>query len=308
MRFPKGKFIILTSNNFKEINLSSKILLYYLILFFAFLIFTSGILSSILAYYDKKKIENEISNLNQQKEFISNQYNKVSKEISNLIKENREKNNLKSIVKKLNPNVNQEFLDLWTDIIYENKNSIEEYLNPWSKIQLTYAESPFSLEPGSSIVLAVVAIESNFNTDLISKKGAMGIFQIISDTADELGLKNPWNPSENTLGGIKYLTYLLKRFNKYNDQIHLTFASYNAGPTRVINEWMPTWGDSWSLIFEGLSSEKSYRETREYSILAYQLTALFVSGEWANKDEYFWINYKNNILAESKDNYFSLVF
>ncbi|NVM04461.1 MAG: transglycosylase SLT domain-containing protein [Candidatus Helarchaeota archaeon] len=288
--------------------MSGKTLLYYITFFIVFLIFTSVVLSSILAYFNRKKIENEISNIKQQKEILLNQYNNARKEISKIVKERKEKNNLKEIIQKLNPNVNQEFLDLCTDMIYENKKFIEESLNPCSKIKLTYKASPFSLEPGSSMILAVIAIESNFNTDLRSNKGAVGVFQIISGTANELGLKNPWKPSENITGGIKYLSYLLKRFNKYKDQIHFTFASYNAGPTRVINEWIPTWGDSWSLIFEGLSSEKSYRETRDYSVLAHQLMTLFASGKWANKNEYFWIDYKNNILDESKDNLYSLIF
>ena len=122
-------------------------------------------------------------------------------------------------------------------------------------------------------------------------------------------LEDPENPAENILGGIRYLAYLLKTFKDYKDQIHLTFAAYNAGPTRVINEWIPSWGASWDKIYTGLKEEKkSYRETREYSVLSTQLMNLFASGRWVEKKDNFWVNYRDNILAESKDDFYSSIF
>lgn len=303
MKFNKGKLLVITTKKLLEINNIHKKILFYLGLLAAFILLTSILLSSILVHYRKKKIENEISVLKRQKEIIYLQYNNLKEEVSNIIIEKKEKNNLSNIAKKLNPNIDQEFLNLWLETIYENQNSIEESLNIWSKIKLSQTKSSFSLKSGSAIALAVTAIESNFHSGAKSKKGAIGAFQIINNTAYELGLKDPSNPVENTLGGIKYLTYLFNTFKDYKDQIHLALAAYNAGPSRVMNEWMPTWGDSWSSIYKGLSlSEKSYRETREYSVLTYHLIKLFSSGNWINKNDHFWINYRNEILAKCGEN------
>ena len=299
--------VVITPNKLLEINNIQKRILFHLGLLVVFILFTSILLSSILVNYRKKKIENEISSLKRQKETIYLQYNNLKVKVSNIIIERKEKNNLRNIVKKLNPNIDREFLNLWLETIYENQNSMEESLNIWSKIKLSQTKSSFSLKSGLAIALAVTAIESNFHSDAVSKKGAIGAFQIIDNTANALGLEDPSNPVENTLGGIKYLTYLLKTFKDYKDQIHLTLAAYNAGPSRVINEWVPTWGDSWSSIYEGLSlSEKSYRETREYSVLTYHLIKLFSSGNWINKNDHFWINYRKEILAKCGENFLLL--
>ncbi len=309
MKIQKGNFLILTSDNLFEITGLRKKILFSVSLFVTFVLVTSILLGIFFGYYEKKQIENEISVLKKQKEISTLQYDYLEGMVSGFINERKEKDNLKRVAYKLNPNVNQEFLKLWVDIIYENHYDIEESLNDWSKIKLSPEESPYSLKLSSAIVLAVIAIESNFNTNLISNKGAVGIFQIVDNTANELGLKDPWNPVENINGGIRYLTYLLKTFKDYPDQIHLTFASYNAGPSRVAYEWMPMWGDSWNSIHKGLiSARKSYRETREYSVLAFQMTKLFSSGQWINKDDNFWINYKNEILATSTENLSSVVF
>lgn len=96
------------------------------------------------------------------------------------------------------------------------------------------------------LVRAVVQVESAYNPNAVSPKGAQGLMQLMPSTARELGVRNPFNPIENIRAGIMYLRRLLDRYN--NDEV-LALAAYNAGPTAVdkYGEKVPP-----------------YRETRDY--------------------------------------------
>jgi soluble lytic murein transglycosylase-like protein len=77
-----------------------------------------------------------------------------------------------------------------------------------------------------ALVKAVVAAESNFEPRAVSSAGAMGLMQIMPDTARELGVRAPFKPSDNLSGGVRYLRSMLDR---YQDVAH-ALAAYNAGP------------------------------------------------------------------------------
>ncbi len=79
------------------------------------------------------------------------------------------------------------------------------------------------------LIFSIIKAESSFNPKAISKAGAIGLMQLMPQTALELGVKNIWDIRENILGGTKYLAKLINEFKDYKKAI----AAYNAGPGNV---------------------------------------------------------------------------
>ena len=97
----------------------------------------------------------------------------------------------------------------------------------------------------SRLLKAMIKAESDFNPRAVSRKGAMGLMQIMPENFKMLDLRNPFDPRQNIRAGARYFQQLYERFN---GKLALSLAAYNAGPTAV---------DRYKRI-------PPYRETEEY--------------------------------------------
>jgi soluble lytic murein transglycosylase len=117
-------------------------------------------------------------------------------------------------------------------VISENKTTAhvkKKTANPSQYKHIIYNLSrKYNIKP--SLVKALIKVESDWDTNALSRKGAMGLMQLMPSTAEEMDVKNPYNPEENIEGGIRYLRHLL---DKFQGDLDLTLAAYNAGPEIV---------------------------------------------------------------------------
>lgn len=106
---------------------------------------------------------------------------------------------------------------------------VKPYIVKYDEV-INMASRQFNVDP--HLVKAIIRAESSFDPHAISESGAQGLMQLMPDTARDMKVNNPFDPRQNIHGGTKYISLLLKRFNRNTS---LAVAAYNAGATTVDN-------------------------------------------------------------------------
>lgn len=108
--------------------------------------------------------------------------------------------------------------------------TFESYLNENKSLDEIFERASQKYNVPVNLLKAIAKAESNFNPKAVSKAGAQGVMQLMPATAKELGVTDAFDPEQNIMGGSKYISDLLKR---YNGDTKLALAAYNAGMNNV---------------------------------------------------------------------------
>ncbi len=114
--------------------------------------------------------------------------------------------------------------------VEQNRAPSRNMIDAVSKYDEIIADAAERHGVDSSLIKAVIATESAGNPKAMSSANAKGLMQLIDSTATMVGVKNVWDPKQNINGGTKYLKQLL---DKFDGNVKMAVASYNAGPARV---------------------------------------------------------------------------
>lgn len=109
----------------------------------------------------------------------------------------------------------------------------------------------------AALLHAVISAESGYNPAAVSNKGAVGLMQLMPETAKRYGVRNSFDPAQNIYGGAKYLSDLLQLFD---NNLELAVAAYNAGENAVIRHGysIPPYRETLAYVPKVLKLQKKY--------------------------------------------------
>ena len=216
----------------------------------------SSMIQNLLSSSGKSSAMQRAVQMNNQIQSINSQWTPVQK-----TNENPLNNPQVSFEKVLQAGAKTKFGDLLTNPatrvnakLYTDKAAAMQKPDYSNKTKIKELISRVSQKHGvdEKLVNALVKQESGFNPNAKSKVGALGLMQLMPATAKGLGVTNPLDPEQNVEGGVKYLKSML---NKYNGNIILALAAYNAGPNAVDKyDGVPPYAETQNYVKSILSS------------------------------------------------------
>ena len=154
--------------------------------------------------------------------------------------------------KRQNPSASEGFSDILSE-----KSSISAFMDS------IFQKASAQYDVPANLLKAVAKAESNFNPKAVSGSGAAGVMQLMPKTAEYLGVKDIFDAEQNIMGGAKYLSELIK---KYDGNTALALAAYNAGSGNVAKYGgIPPFNETKNYISKVMSYTKEGMDTSYFS-------------------------------------------
>ncbi|MEM9192808.1 MAG: lytic transglycosylase domain-containing protein [Myxococcota bacterium] len=141
-----------------------------------------------------------------------------------------------------------------------NRRNVRRPRDRYTRYNAIIEEAARLYQLPEPFIRAVMKVESDFTPDVVSHAGAMGLMQLMPRTAASMGVRDPFDPRQNIMGGSRYLRVLA---NKFNGDLVLTIAAYNAGEGAVIrHRGVPPYAETRRYVQRVLRHYYGYRAGR----------------------------------------------